>query len=419
MLIANRLSRSVKGTSGQVVFSAGAQLLRYGAPVLFYPLLIRWLTTADFAVFVWCMAAGQIFGQFVEFGFGLIAVRGISEGDSREASAKACGEVIVGKGLMFLLSLVVLSCGSYAFAKSFDLDQVLAVALIGLAYGFTPSWFYAAQKLAHRLALYELLMSFSQLALIVIIVPIEGGVVGALASLIMPVAVLSLFGNVNAVRQLSFTFPSRADLWEAIKSSYNVFVFTNAPTLTNRAIIIALGLASSPAQVAFYSAGERVVSAAINVLAPVMRILLPRVISLRRESSLRARGFAVKALWLGTLLYLSGAVFLALISWWWVPIVFSAKLSDAVLTVSLFLFVMPLSVFGRMTGLLFLVPARRERPLQIATVFTCLVGLSLAYPVASLGAVAAVSLRICIEALIALFAALLSWKYKTESLSDA
>jgi O-antigen/teichoic acid export membrane protein len=394
----------MRGTSGQMLFSALAQLVRYGAPILFYPLLIRELSTQEFAAFVLCMAVGQTIGQFTEFGFGLSAVRElVDHKKDPAAAARASGEVVFGKGLMFATSCVVFLAISAGFATGMHVgEDALIAILIGAAYGFTPNWFYIGVGRAHTLAMCEIVVSFVQLLLVVLIINKGSGHLDAVWTMIIPVIVFAVLGQIDAIRTLALRVPTVQAMRAAIHSAFHFFVATNASALTNRVLLMVLGLVSPATQIAFYAAGERLVSAALNTLTPIMRVLLPRVTALRNDSPEGAHRLATRVLVFGGGLYLAGSLFLAATVEWWIVPVFGPKLAGAGLVVGAFLLVIPVSAFSRITGLLFLVPARRERAFQRITLASCALGLAVAYPtVATFGALGAVALRLAIEAGIA------------------
>jgi PST family polysaccharide transporter len=394
----------MRGTSGQVAFSVVAQLVRYGAPILFYPLLVRQLTTVEFASFVLCMAVGQTIGQFTEFGFGLSVVRELVDHKKDPlAAARATGGVIFGKALMYAASCLVLVVASAFFGPAtLQWQDVVVTALVGAAYGFTPNWFYIGVGRAHTVAMCEIAVSFVQLMLVLLLIHTGSGHLDAVLMIVIPVACFAVLGQLDAVRTLSLRVPSAAQMRSAIQAASHFFISTNASTLTNRVLLMILGAVSTATQVAFYAAGERLVSAALNTLAPAMRVLIPRVISLRNDSPDRAHLLATRVLVFGGGLYLTGSLFLAATVEWWIVPVFGPKLAGAGLVVGAFLLVIPVSAFSRITGLLFLVPARREKTFQRITLVSCAMGLVIAYPtVATFGALGAVALRLVIEAGIA------------------
>lgn len=395
---------AIRGTSGQILFSALAQIVRYGAPILFYPLLIRELSTSEFAAFVLSMAVGQTIGQFTEFGFGLSAVRELVDRKTDPATAaRASGEVLFGKGLMFATSCAVFLAISFGFGTGMDwVEKALIAILIGAAYGFTPNWFYIGVGRAHTLAICEITVSFIQLLLVVLMIHKGSGHLGAVWAMIIPVIGFAVLGQIHAIRTLSLRVPTVHAMRAALHKAFHFFVATNASALTNRVLLMVLALVSTATQIAFYAAGERLVSAGLNTLTPVMRVLLPRVTALGNVSPDGAHKLATRVLVFGGGLYLAGSLFLAATVEWWIVPVFGPKLAGAGLVVGAFLLVIPISAFSRITGMLFLIPARREKTFQRITLLSCALGLVVAYPTAAtFGALGAVSLRLAIEAGIA------------------
>ena len=406
-MILKRLDRKrikLSGTGGQLAFSAFSQLVRYGAPLLFYPIFIRTVSTEDFAVFVLCMAAGQTIGQFTEFGFGLSAVRALTHKDENEnGGALAFGQVMCGKLLMLSVSAPIYVLISFMISQDFlVVENVVLPILIGFSYGFTPNWYYIGVRRAHLLAMGEILVSLTQLVLVLLLVHEGSGFVIMVMTMTLPILGLSLLGQIQAFRALSFRAPSRAEMWTGIRTAYHFFVASNAPALTNRLFILILGAMSTATQVAIYAAAERIVSAAVNMLTPMMRVLLPRVTVLYAESPSAAFVWFRRVLILLSGFYIIATFTVIVTVDWWVPLVFGRDFAKAAGVIAVFLLVAPLSTMSRIVGLLWLVPSQLEASYQRVTLVCCALGLLVALPVGREGATEMAILRVFIEVCILL-----------------
>lgn len=394
----------MEGAKAQILTSFGAQLVRYIAPLLFYPMLLRTLSTGEFATFVVLLATGMILGQFIEFGFGLSAVRELSNrANDAEAAAGAAGEVLFGKLAMTLIAVPMFLLISTLFLPPAT-PQVLALTVaIGLAYGFTPNWYYIGIGKAHLLAFLEVATVGCQLGLVVLVTVLDGGFEAAAFAILLPVAGLALFAQVAAARALRPSRPTARRLWAGTMIAYHFFVATNAPALTNRAMLMILSATAAPAQVASFAVSERIATALISTLAIVMRVILPRVTALHAQSVSASRRLARRFIVVGFGLYATGAAFLAATSSLWVEPAFGSKLVGGASMVALFLALVPISTLGRLVSLLLLVPARQERFVQMVTLGVCLTGIVLAYPASTAGAFWLIGLRLAVELIITSF----------------
>lgn len=399
--LAGRAARLLAGTRGQVAFSVLAQLARFGAPLLYYPILVRLLSTEEFSAFVLCLATGLAIGQFTEFGFGLSAVRSLARCKVAPGpAALASGEVLVGKSLMLGVTTAVYLAACAVLIPGRPFVEVALPLLIGAAYGFTPNWYFIGIGRAGTLALWEILVSFGQLILILFVV--EGGdsYVVPVYCVALPVLALAIFGQAAILHRLGWRVPTRRESLAAIRTAYHFFVSTNAPTLMNRALLLVLGATASSFQVACYAAAERIVAAGIATLQPVMRVLLPKMTTLYEDSRAAAHALFNRILRTGTGLYGAAAFALAVTAPYWVSLVFGPKLASGWSIMAAFLLVVPVSAAGRIVGLLFLMPARLEMPYHRITIVSCALGLLLAAPAGLIaGAFGMIFVRLGVEAL--------------------
>jgi len=79
------------------------------------------------------------------------------------------------------------------------------------------------------------------------------------------------------LRELPWVRPSRRTVTAALRESWRLFISSAAVTLYTSANAFLLGLLSSTAQTAYFSAGEKLVRAAPRVIAPITTAVYPRV----------------------------------------------------------------------------------------------------------------------------------------------
>lgn len=391
-------------TFQNITFSVLAQFARYVAPLLFFPYLIRILGADGFSVFILSFTVGQIIGQFTEFGFGLSGIREIASAkDAKHLANSAASDVFYGKLLMFFVSAPII-LGLYAGLYEYDglTSSILLPILIGIGYGFTPNWLYISLHKAKTIALFEIVVSFSQLALLLLLVRSIEDRDLALLCLGLPMLVLSAYGMIQALKIFPLERPSVAKLKAAILQSYRFFIFTNSASLANKLMILVLGLVSTPLNVTIYSASEKVISAGINTLTPINRVLMPKIAATLVDSRDRAVTLFRRTLLGGSAVYFVGAVVLALTTHLWVPLAFGQSFVGAEWMIAIFVFVVPISVVGRIVGILALVPSRKEHFYQHLTVFVTLAGLAFALPVGMFfGAIGIILLRVAMESAVA------------------
>lgn len=391
------MSRSLKKNLAASVFS---HLLRYGMPLTIYPLLTRTLGTDGFAHFSLMMAMALILSQFIEFGFGLMSVREIAQ-STEEERPFVVGEIMVGRlitlglsGGVFLAMLPILP-----LPDMMRLDVAAAVLALATAYGFSPSWYYIAVERASRLAIQDIVVAAATLGLVFFLVRRPTDSVTAVAAFAGPLWVGVIVGHVEAVRDLGFRMPSAARMWRSMRTSTDFFILTGVNSVINRTSVLFLGALSSPAQVAYYAAGEKLVSAAINATQPFLRVLTPRISNLvRHEPQAAGRLFKKSTILVVVAFTVAGAIAMAAAPWG-VPWFFGAALAGAVPVFIIQLLLLPASAAARTIGVLGLIPLRQERIYRRLTLAFGLVGV-IALPAAAYwgGGIWVAAVRVAAEA---------------------
>ncbi len=377
-----------------------SHVLRYLAPLLAYPILTRTLQPDGFAQFALILATSLILSQCIEFGFGLMGVREITQAQGTQTKV-VVGEIIYGR----MATALVTICG-YLLVLPFipipelrDPVSIGATLFLATAYGFSSSWYYISIERAPALALQDIICSATTLVLIVLLVKQPGQATLAISFFALPLWLGVLYGHVRAVRQLGIQRPTTRELGMSLSASARFFILTGASSIINRLSVLFLGALSSPAQVAFYAAGERLVTAAVNATAPFIRVLVPRISNLVMRDPPAARAIFRRAALLLTLAFTAGAIGAAVLSPWLVPWFFGASMAGAVPIIIAQMAILPATVANRTIGMLALVPLHEEKAYQRFTLIAAAASLCLVPLAASMGGGLAVALtRAALEA---------------------
>lgn len=259
-----------------LAFASVSQILRYAAPLLVYPYLARTLGVQGFGEFSTIMAVGLMCSVFVEFGYGLMSVRELASGD-RKATSGVVFELCLGRGIMFLTVAAGLAVTCHYVDLLPDWRSYLAALAIALVYGYSASWYYIAMERAKALAALDLCCSLATFALILFLVRGPADMLLAVCIFAVPLFLIAVYGHVQAVRTYGFHPVPIRSLFASLAQSLRFFFFTGFPSLTNRWSVVALAIWSDPLQVVYFSAGEKLATAAINTTVPITRVLLPRI----------------------------------------------------------------------------------------------------------------------------------------------
>jgi len=213
---------------------------------------------------------------FVEFGYGLHSVREIAAKGSKGAGS-IVGTLCAGRLLTFLATALVLA-GINLVGGAHQWWQPYALTLaLGLAYGFSASWYFIAIENTRTLALIDLVCTAVTVAAVWILVRSPDDVTAAILSIATPLLVANLYGHHRAVKALGLSLPNLVNLVRSMADSAHFFFFTGFPSITGRWAVIAASISSSPIQIAVFAAADKILTAAVNTTVPISRVLLPRV----------------------------------------------------------------------------------------------------------------------------------------------
>jgi PST family polysaccharide transporter len=362
-------------------YSALAQLLRYGAPLAFFPYLTRALGKEAFSSFALAYALAIVLGQLIEFGFGLSGVRSLAEAKQRPAEARqVVTDVIIGRAVLLLAVLV-----AFAITRPFYPDLlsdgwkgISAILVLTVSLGFVPSWYFIGRNRAFQYALMEAGATTVQLIAIILMIKPGSSFELAILLIAIPWLVVCLLGNVTAILDLGFAYPTLGRVRASLTISFRFFCFASLPQILARGNIFFLGFLSTPSQVAYYAVGERLLYAAVNMMTPVTRVMLPRAVSLHEAGPAEGRRFAIKTIYLLSAFFTVSAIVGAISSPWLVPFLFGPEIAPGVPAIAILLLTVPFMIVSRLIGMMTLVPMHREKLYQTIMLLAGFTGLAVA-----------------------------------------
>jgi polysaccharide transporter, PST family len=316
------------------------------------------------------------FSQSLSFLLGLVIGWGFDQWASREAAVKrddpgsltALTAQIVGARL--LLSAVALAIAGLVYLTSGTTrgsPEFVAMAWVAaVATGFTPLWFFLGierLRLASSIslgvrvvaaALTFVLVQNSGDAWIVMALFTGSAVAGALITTGM------LFRNVDVRR------PSIRPALSAIRAGTALFAGIAGLSLYTSMNVVLLGFLGTRAEVAHFSAAERVVRSAIQLLQPITTAAYPRITFLESSGNQRR---ALRLLLIGAGLVLSialvGAVLLFLLAPELVRLIYGKQFADAAGVLRVLCALLPITTMAYVAGTWLMVKRQDRRIMQI------------------------------------------------------
>jgi PST family polysaccharide transporter len=254
-------------------------------PLITLPWLARVLGPAELGVVIFVQSFSFLLGMLIEFGFQLSATRRIAaqRGDRRAMGETVAGVLGAKLGLMAIAAAVsvVVLLAVPAFRND---PKLLAFGLaMALLQGLLPIWFFTGLEQMKLMAGIDVTIRLITAAAIIALVREEGQGVRVLWIWTIGAAVSVVILNALMYRRVPFMRPTSELRSIALKEGWALFIATAAVSLYTSGTVFMLGLVVSSAQLALFSAAERVVRAAIRATGPISGAAYPRINHLLSE----------------------------------------------------------------------------------------------------------------------------------------
>ncbi len=358
---------ALRANLGALVGSHAIGLL---VPLLTVPYLARTLHPAGWAPVLLAQALAAWVVMLLDYGFELSGARAV-------ANARAAGRELASvvwriqsaKLLLLPLGALLLLGAAWALpALRADGALVAWALLFALARGLHPLWYFQGmERVRGAVAMDTGGRVLAALAVFALVRdPSHGWRVVALQG---AAAVLS--GGWLTMRlwreQPSGALSLRAAA-RTLRTEWALFAFKASSTLYMQANTVLLGLFAPALAVAAYGGAEKIAHAAINLLDPLTRVLLPRISYLVQADAAAAAAALVRRvlLWLGGGASVAGAL-LALLAPQVVSLLLGSGYDAAVPVLRLLALLLPIIAIGTVLGIFWALPLGRDRALLVIT----------------------------------------------------
>lgn len=267
------------------------QFANYILPLILVPYLVRVLGPEHFGLVAFGQGLIAYFNIFVDYGFALSATRRISVERDLSAISRTTASVWVAKGLLCVLAFIILS-GLITVVPKLKELSILLLALYGVVIGnaLFPIWLFQGLERMVFIAAINLAMRLLVVAGVFTLVrrPEHYLLYAGLTSLGSIGAGIAGMAIAFYKFKLRLLIPSWADIRQAFKEGWLLFLSTASVTLYTAGNAFILGLLTDPTVVGYYSAAEKIVKGVMNLLGPVRQAAYPRFSKLALESKDRA-----------------------------------------------------------------------------------------------------------------------------------
>lgn len=265
---------------GNIVSLYAVQGLNYLVPLLLLPYLLRVLGPIAYGAIAFAQSFIGYMRIWTDFGFNLSATREISRcRDQPQELARIFWSTFFAQLLLLAVGAIVLLPMAWlipAIGKHAAVIALSGLAVIGSV--LLPQWYLQGLERMRAMAIIQVVSKVLMLAAVFAFVHSPRDELKAAALLTIP----SLLGGalcllaVPFIQPVQWVRPRLRDAWQALRSSWHLFVSGAAANLYLNTNVFLIGLICGDYQVALYSLANRVAIAVFGLLGPVAQASFPR-----------------------------------------------------------------------------------------------------------------------------------------------
>lgn len=272
------------------------QVANYILPLITVPYMVRVLGPEKFGLIAFSQAFISYFSLLTDYGFNLSATREVSiYRDNTEKVSDIFSSVVFIKTIIMSICFILLCIFVFTITK-FREEWLLYLITFGQVFGAVlfPAWFLKGVERMKEIALLNLLTkAIFTLAIFIFIrsksdylmLPLINSISSIIAGLLGLWIILYRIG-------IKVRWPHLEEIKHQLKDGWHVFVSTIAISLYTTSNTFILGIfTNNTITVGYYSAGEKIIRAALNLLGPLSQTIYPHISKLASESREAALNF--------------------------------------------------------------------------------------------------------------------------------
>jgi polysaccharide transporter, PST family len=316
------------------------------------------------------------FSQSLSFLLGMVIGWGFDQWASREAAVKredpgglsALTAQIVGARLMLSAVALVIAAVVYLTSNTTQgSPEFIAMAwLAAVATGFTPLWFFLGVERLRMPSVVALGVRVVAAALTFVLVQ-DSGDAWIVMALFTGSAVLgAMITSGMLFRRVDLRRPTLRPALSAIRAGAALFAGIAGLSLYTAMNVVLLGFLGTRAEVAHFSAAERVIRAAIQLLQPITTAAYPRITYLESSGNSR-RGFRLLLIGAGLVLSIAliGAALMFVLAPVIIRLVYGAQFADATGVLRVMSLLLPITTMSFAAGTWLMVKRQDARIMKI------------------------------------------------------
>lgn len=287
------IRRGLKSSVGKNALSLySMQFANYLIPLITIPYLVRMLGAERFGTLAFGQGLMAYFNAVVGFGFDWSATRKISvERGNADVVSRVAANVWGARTLLFALSLLILLLLMGFVPRVKDVSSLMIVLFGGvLGTVLFPTWlFQGLERMGAITAIYLPVRVLVVIGMFILVrKPEDFMVYAGLNSSATIVAGIAGIAVAYYGIGLQPAWPTWSGMIESLREGWVLFLSNSAIVLYTSGNAFILGLMADDTVVGYYSAGEKIIRAIVNMLGPLSQALFPRFSKLAEESRAKA-----------------------------------------------------------------------------------------------------------------------------------
>ena len=377
------LRRGLRSSVGKNALSLySIQFANYLLPLITVPYLVRVLETERFGTLAFGQGLMAYFSALVSYGFDWSATRKISvERAEPDVVSRVTANVWGAKLLLCILSFLSLLLLIQLVPRVREVSTLMIVLFGGvLGSVLFPTWLFQGLERMGPISAINLSVRALVVVGMFILVrkPQDFIIYAGLSSAAAIIAGLAGMGVAFHMFDLRLTWPTWAGIWESFREGWVLFLSNSAIVFYTSGNAFILGLMVNDTMVGYYTAGEKIIRAAVNLMGPLSQALFPRFSRLAGESRAKALRWGRKLLFAmgGTGLLLSVVTFVgaSLV----VRVVLGSSYQPSVSVVRILALLPFLVAVSSVLGVQLMIPFGREKAILIVVLVAGCLNVALA-----------------------------------------
>jgi PST family polysaccharide transporter len=356
------------------------QFSNYALQLATIPLLARRLGPDGWGSLAVAQAFALYLSLLIGYGFDFSGSREIAIcPDCTQRHAELFAGISCAKIMLAILGSLM-GIAVYSWVPTLAHQPVLVASAVawGVTVGLTPNWYFLGKERMRLVATLDAVgKAITSVAIFFFVRSRhDGWKMLAVQSVCCGVGILITSRQVY--RELPFCFPRWEFVKQALQMGWMMFIYRTSGTLNAVGNAMVLSFFALPAQVGYYSAGEKIYKAFVFALWPLTQALYPRLSRLYQDDGPGAARLLRLSFFITVGLGLSFGAIAMLFAPVLIRLLMGPGFQPAIPILRIFAILLPLTCINFILGIQCMVPVGLDRAYSVVTVLGSVVNLGLA-----------------------------------------